>query len=69
MQTYIFYFSDHVSAMRSFDFVECEDESHARRVAELLLLREPERRAVEAWAVEAWSAARPVFEMERAAAA
>jgi hypothetical protein len=69
MQTYIFYFSDHVSTMRSFDFVECEDEPEARRVAERLLLREPERRAVEAWAVEACAGARPVFEMERSVAA
>jgi hypothetical protein len=69
MQTYIFYFSDHVSPMRSFDFVECEDEPEARRVAQHLLLREPERRAVEAWAVEAWAGSTPVFELERPTAA
>jgi hypothetical protein len=64
MQTYTFYFSDHVSAIRSFDFVECEDEREARRWAHLLLLREPERRAV-----EAWDGSKPVFQLERPTAA
>jgi hypothetical protein len=50
MRAYTFYFSDHISSIRAFDIVECEDDPEARRWARVLLLREPERRTVEVWA-------------------
>ncbi len=62
MRTYTFYFSDHVSPIRAFDIVECEDEPEARRWARLLLLREPERRVV-----EVWTGSQPLFQLDRSA--
>lgn len=64
MSTYTFYFSKAPSLIREFDFdiAECEDEPEARRWARTLLLREPERCAVEVWA-----GSQPVFQLDRAA--
>jgi hypothetical protein len=46
---YTFYFADCSSPVQSFDIVECEDDSEARRRARELLGREPEHLAVEVW--------------------